>query len=443
MGERGLHAHAEDIELEQAEGLDVVLVEGAHGIALAARLDGGAVEQGGVGEQHAAGVHGDVAGQAVEALDELPEVVELTARGHAAEPGVAQLGQVAQGTARIAGAHVGEGLGEGVDLTGGQGERGADIADGVAHAVGLHHRDGGNSLGAEALDDGVVDLEPARGLDVDVDVGELATQRGEEALHEQAVAHRVDAGDAEQVVDQAACARAARGDADAARAGEVDDLGDGEEVGGEAEGGDGAQLFLESVARGDALGAAVAIEARLAAGAQDRVSARSISLADDDVELGHDDLADAEIGRGEGALPRQLDRGSEEILRGTPAGARGPCDLLGDVGHEGCGGEEALGIGAVTVALVEGDEAARGIEDVDDAPLPGMGVAHGMGEDGSDAAVAGPAEGARGDRGGERAAARTMAHDLDAQGLAEDLAPRRDELIGEIGSTDGERLDDR
>ena len=89
MGEGGLHAHAQDVELEQPESLDVVLVEGAHRIALRAGLDRRAVEEGGVGEEHTARVHGDVAGQAVEALDQVPEVVELTACGHTADTGVA------------------------------------------------------------------------------------------------------------------------------------------------------------------------------------------------------------------------------------------------------------------------------------------------------------------------------------------------------------------
>ena len=34
-----------------------------------------------------------------------------------------------------------------------------------------------------------------------------------------------------------------------------------------------------------------------------------------------------------------------------------------------------------------------------------------------------------------------MAHDLDAQGLAEDLAPRRDESVGEVGSMHSKCLD--
>ena len=95
------------------------------------------------------------------------------------------------------------------------------------------------------------------------------------------------------------------------------------------------------------------------------------------------------------------------------------------------------------MAIVESDEATRGIEDVDDPALPRVDVAHRVGEDGSDATVAGPTEGARGDRGGERAAARAVAHDLDAQGFTEDLAPRRDESVGEVGAMHGKCLDDR
>ena len=64
---RRLHPDAEDVELEQPEVLDVVLVELAHREAEAARLDRGAVEQARVGQEHAARVQRDVAGQPVEA----------------------------------------------------------------------------------------------------------------------------------------------------------------------------------------------------------------------------------------------------------------------------------------------------------------------------------------------------------------------------------------
>ncbi len=139
MGEGGLHTDTEDVEFEQAEGLHVVLVELTHRIALAARFDRGAIEQAGVGEQDTAWMHGDVTGQTIEAFDELPEMVELTALGHATEAGGVEFRQVTQGVAGITRADMREGLGEGVDLTGRQGKGRSDIANGVAHAIGLHH----------------------------------------------------------------------------------------------------------------------------------------------------------------------------------------------------------------------------------------------------------------------------------------------------------------
>ena len=95
------------------------------------------------------------------------------------------------------------------------------------------------------------------------------------------------------------------------------------------------------------------------------------------------------------------------------------------------------------MALVEGDQAPGGVEYVDDAPLPRLGVAHGMGEHRGDAALARPTEHARSDGCGQGAAACAMADDLNAQGVAEDLAPRHDERIGKVGATRGEGLGDR
>ena len=77
---RRLHPDAEHVELEQAEVLDVVLVELAHREPGEAGLDRGPVEQRGVGEQHPAGVHRDVPGQPVEPLGEPEEQAEPLAR---------------------------------------------------------------------------------------------------------------------------------------------------------------------------------------------------------------------------------------------------------------------------------------------------------------------------------------------------------------------------
>ena len=205
MRHRRLHPDAEHVELEQPELLDVVLVELAHREAGVRRLDRGAVEQRGVGEQHPAGVHRDVARQPVEPLDEAEEQVEPLV-GEAAG---GELGQVAQRHPGVAGADVGERLGDRVDLAGRHPERAADVADRVADPVGVHHRHADAALAAVAVEDRLVDLQPARGLHVDVDVGQRVAQRREEPLDQQVVADRVDPGDAEQVVDQAAGARAA------------------------------------------------------------------------------------------------------------------------------------------------------------------------------------------------------------------------------------------
>ena len=248
VGHRGLHADAEHVELEQPELFDVVLVELAHGKPHPAGLDGGAVEQRRVGEQHSARVQRDVPWETVERLDEGEEAVELTARSEPAETGRTQLGQLLERGAGIAGTDVRERLGERVDLAGGHAERGTDIAYGVPDSIGVAHRHAGATLPAEPLEDALVDLGASCGLDIDVDVGQRPTQRGEEPLHEQTVGEWVDPADAQQVVDQAARARSPRGDTHALAAYKVDDLTDGEEVAGETEEGDGLELGLEPVA---------------------------------------------------------------------------------------------------------------------------------------------------------------------------------------------------
>ena len=100
-------------------------------------------------------------------------MVKFATCGEPPQTGVAQLRQIAQRVASIAGTHMGEGLGESVDLAGREGECSAHITNGVAHAVGLHHRHGGDPLNTKTLNDRVVDLQASRGLDVDVDIGQL------------------------------------------------------------------------------------------------------------------------------------------------------------------------------------------------------------------------------------------------------------------------------
>ncbi len=70
MGDGGLHPDTEHVQLEQAERLDVVLVELAHRKSEPAGLHRRPVEQGGVRQQHTARMQRDVTRQPVEALDE-------------------------------------------------------------------------------------------------------------------------------------------------------------------------------------------------------------------------------------------------------------------------------------------------------------------------------------------------------------------------------------
>ena len=68
------------------------------------------------------------------------------------------------------GSHMREGLGEGVDFGGVQAEGATDVADRVTHSIGLHHRHARHPVVAEAFADEVVDLQPACGLHVDIDI---------------------------------------------------------------------------------------------------------------------------------------------------------------------------------------------------------------------------------------------------------------------------------
>ena len=154
---RGLHADAEDVELEQAQGLHVVLVELAHREPQPAGLDRGAIEQLLVGQDHPAGMDRDVPWQAVEPFHQVEE--DTQARSSKADG--PQLWQVGQGGPDIAGPNVRESLGDDVDLARRHPERGTDVPDGVAHPVGVHHRYTGDPVPAETFQDVLVDLGPS------------------------------------------------------------------------------------------------------------------------------------------------------------------------------------------------------------------------------------------------------------------------------------------
>ena len=377
---RGLHPDAEHVELEQPEVLDVVLVELAHREPRVGGLHRGAVEQRRVGEQHAAGVHRDVPGQPVEPLDEPEQQVEPLL----AEPGGPQLGEVAQGDPGVPRPDVRERLGDRVDLPHRHPEGGADVADRVPDPVGVHHRDAHAALAAVPVEDRLVDLEPAGGLHVHVDVGQRPAQRGEEPLHQQVVPQRVDPGDAEQVVDQAAGARPAGRAAHPHVLDQVGDVGDGEEVRRVAEAADGPQLVVEPLPDPLPGGAAVApADARLAAGPQHPVggpvAGPAPAAGGHHLELGEVHLPQAEVVARVERTPVGDGAGAGEQVPGVGVAARPeagePADLLGHLRHLLAGLEEALGVAPVDVAQVERDQAPGGVEHVDRGGVGPVGVA--------------------------------------------------------------------
>ena len=113
----------------------------------------------------------------------------------------------------------------------------ADLAHGAAAAIG---DDGGGEAGAVpavALVDVLDDLLAALMLEIDVDVGRLLAFLGDEALEEKVDGVGIDVGDAEAVADRGIGSRAAALAEDrlVAGAGEIHDVVDGEEVGGDGQ----------------------------------------------------------------------------------------------------------------------------------------------------------------------------------------------------------------
>src|SRR5205823_14600142 len=107
----------------------------------------------------------------------------------------------------------------------------------------------GRAALAEAAVDVLDRLFPAvAAREVEVDVGPLAALLGEEALEEELHADRVDRRDAERVADGAVGGGAAALYEDAALTAEADDVPDDQEVAGEVEPADEAELVLELAA---------------------------------------------------------------------------------------------------------------------------------------------------------------------------------------------------
>ena len=115
-----------------------------------------------------------MARQPIESLDEVEQGVEPATGGQSAKGRRPQLRQFFERTAGMPCPYVGKSLGQRIDVTRRHPQRHTDIANSVPHSIGLHH---GHACGAfcpEPVEDPLVDLRPARGLHIDVDIGEFA-----------------------------------------------------------------------------------------------------------------------------------------------------------------------------------------------------------------------------------------------------------------------------
>jgi hypothetical protein len=243
MVHRREHPYTEDVELEVTQRLDVVLVGLDHAVPLERALHRHARGEVLPGEHDAAGMQSDVPRESVEPFGHPEELFELSGVDVAPH-------QFRQGVERATDAvraDVGEGLRDDADLGIGQGERLADLSHRGARAIGIDHRDAGGAVLAVPGEDHVVDVLAARGLDVDVDIGEFVPHRVEEALERQVMADRVHIGDTDEVGDQRTGRAPPAGTANAHRADVVNDTGDRQEVGGIAEPVDHPQLVIESI----------------------------------------------------------------------------------------------------------------------------------------------------------------------------------------------------
>ena len=421
VGHRGLHPDPEQVELEQPEGLHVVLVELAHRMAEPARLDGGPVEQGAVGQQHPTRVQRDVAGQAVEPLDQLQQQVEAAVDRRRPE-----LRQVPHRLPHLVGADVREGLREAVDLPRRQAQGCADVADAVPRAVGVHHRHAGAALAAVPAQDLLVHLHPPGGLDVDVDVGQLVAQRRQEPLHQQPVADRVHVADAEQVVHQRAGARSAGSRPDPQLLNEVHDVGHRQEVRGEAEPADHGQLVVQSAQGGWIAGHPPSPEAGLAPVPQDLLSVTGVIR-----QLREVHLTEAEVPLRVDRTPVRLVPGPSEQATSVVGQAGAAGHLRRHVGHLLAGQQRRLGVGPVDMTGIQRHQPAAGVEDVRGGGVGTVGVTHHVGQHRTGALVVGEPEQPGGPAQVSWAA---VVHHLDDGAVrAEDVPPARQVCRGQVG----------
>ena len=233
------HAKGQDIDLQNAEGVEIVLIP----------FDDRALGHRGVFNRHqfiepAAGHHeaADMLRQMARKADQLARQVERQAQPPiiGVEPQFADA-RVVQGAVGPA-PHL---AGEMADDIAGQAHRLAHLAHRAARPIGDH---GGGQAGPRAAIFAVDVLNHLLAplmLEIDVDIGRLVARLADETLEQGVGPFGVDGGDAKAIADCRIGRRAAPLAQDALLAGETDDVVDGQEIGRVVELGDQAQFMVD------------------------------------------------------------------------------------------------------------------------------------------------------------------------------------------------------
>lgn len=159
----------------------------------------------------------------------------------------------------------------------------------------------------------------------------------------------------------------------------------------------------------------------------------------DEMRLGEVDGADTEVVLG---IDETLGGGGlglfEQTVRRVTAVARGLDDPFGGTQHGGLALEPGLA-GVQLAPGIDGDEATGGVQNVGDRTEARVGVPDRVAEHRSNPLFGGEADGAGGEPQGPGAGALAAVPDgFEAQGVAVDLPPGREQLRGAVGAPRGE-----
>ena len=283
------------------------------------------------------------------------------------------------------------------------------------------------------------------------------------------MAQRVDPGDGQQIVHDAARAGATRCDPDVHLPDQVDHLGDGEEVAGESERGDHVQLGVEALPGiPDLIGPKPRVQRGFTAGTQQYIGAHRVGFTllvpvptrrvpchhrpgrlgrrlsgQQHVEFGDVDVTDAEVvHRIEHAGPCQVTSDSQQ------PGCLLPGDLFGHAMHIGGRREIAARVLSVQVPGIQGHQATDRIQQVGGGGLFGVAVPHRIGEHCRDLTLAGVPPHALGHRGGQvrtgpliapRPRRGAVTDDFQIQVVPGQISPALQQCVGEIEPVSAQR----